>query len=305
MSGQWGAADRRAGIILAIVAVLLVGTLGWLALDVTGPEERWYADFDRVEGLALQAPVRVEGFTVGRVTAVQPLIGADGHVRFRVSLRIPVTRDPIPLPEGTVARISPPLLAGQGALELVRPIGMAATLSAGSVLPGELAPGLVGELALTVERLRRTAESITRLSDTMTTLSAGVRGDITGVARSASAMLVRAESTIAALQSEIAGLGEVVDAGRQVPERIVALVDSLDRLAGETRAAIVRADGMLAAEGPQIRRIVAQLDTATAAMNHVIKRFARRPLRIFTGLDTTNFPPPAPLDTTRRDEGRP
>jgi len=49
-------------------------------------------------------------------------------------------------------------------------------------------------------------------------------------------------------------------------------------------------DSLTVSESPAIRRIVAQLDTESVAVNYVLKRFARRPLRFFTGIDTASFP---------------
>lgn len=294
--GRWDAADRRAGTILFVIVLAVVTALGWLAVDLPSADELWYAEFPQAGGLVEQAPVQVEGFTVGRVTAIRPVIADSGSVHFRVTLRIPMTRDPIPMPVGTVARLIPPAVVGQATLALVRPVRGTAMLAPGSTLPGEVLPSLADEVALTVTELRRAAlsanDNLARLSDSLNSVARGVRGDVGALAVSVQQVLGRAELALAAVERDVAVLGEVLDDARPIPARTVALLDSLGALAAELRVTTARMDSLTVTESPGIRRIVAQLDTATVAVNYVLKRFARRPLRFFTGIDTTSFPTP-------------
>lgn len=301
LSQRWDPADRRAGVILFGIVLFLLVALGWLVVDIPRAEELWYAEFDQVAGLAEQAPVQIEGFTVGRVTAVRPLTSDSGRVRFRVTLRIPVTRDPIPLPEGTVARLIPPALVGQTYVDLVRPVRPvlgSAMLEAGSTLGGEVVPSLLDEVTRTVATLRSTAvgagDDLARLSDTLTSVAGGVRDEVRQLSGSVQEVVGRADRALAALEHDMQVLGDVLDDTRPIPGRTVALLDSLGVLTEELRVTTARVDALVAAESPALKRIVAQLDTASVAINYVLKRFARRPMRFFTGIDTASFPvPPA------------
>lgn len=298
MTSRWDASDRRAGTILFVIVMAVVTALGWLAVDVPQADELWYAEFAQAGGLVEQAPVQVEGFTVGRVTAVRPVIDEAGLVRFRVTLRIPMTRDPIPMPEGTVARLIPPAVVGQATIALVRPVSGSAVMAPGSTFPGEVLPSLSDEVARTVTELRRVAlsanEHLSQLSDSLSSVARGVRGDVGTLAVSVQQVLGRAELALAAIERDVQVLGEVLDDARPIPGRTVALLDSLGALATELRVTTARMDSLTVSESPAIRRIVAQLDTASVAVNYVLKRFARRPMRFFTGIDTASFPTPAP-----------
>lgn len=294
---RWDAADKRAGTILFGIVLAVVLALGWLVVDVPRADELWYAEFDQAGGLAEQAPVQVEGFTVGRVTSVRPIIDDSGTVRFRVTLRIPTSRDPIPMPEGTVARLIPPVVVGQATIALVRPVNSNVMLAPGSTFRGERLPSLIDDVARTVTELRRAAlsanENLSRLSDSLSGVARGVRGDVGSLAVSVQQVLVRTELALAAVERDAQMLGEVLDDARPIPERTLALMDSLGLLAAELRMTTARMDSLTVSESPAIRRIVAQLDTASVAVNYVLKRFARRPMRFFTGIDTTSFPTPA------------
>ena len=294
--GRWDAADRRAGTILVVIVVAVVSALAWLAVDIPRADEVWYAEFGQAGGLVEKAPVQVEGFTVGRVTAVRPVIDDAGTVRFLVTLRIPMTRDPIPMPEGTVARLIPPAMVGQATLALLRPVSGGVMLAPGSTFPGEVLPSLADEVALTVTDLRRVAlsanENLARLTDSLSNVARAVRGDVGTLAVSVQQVLGRAELALVAIERDVQTFGDVLDDARPIPERTVALLDSLSALATELRVTTARMDSLTASESPAIRRIVAQLDTASVAVNYVLKRFARRPLRFFTGIDTASFPTP-------------
>lgn len=296
VSPRWDAADRRAGVILFGVVLAVVAALGWLALDIPSADELWYVEFDQVSGLAEQAPVQIEGFTVGRVTALRPILDDSGRVRFRATLRIPMTREPIPLPEGTVAQLVPPAVVGQASLALIRPIGGGAALEPGSTLRGEVAPSLLDEVARTLASLRNTAlsasDNLARLTDSISNAAGAVRDDVSELSSSVQDVVGRADATLRALQAEVEAVGGLVDEARPIPQRAVALLDSLALLAQELRGTTARVDGLVASESPALKRIVAQLDTASVAINYVLKRFARRPMRFFTGIDTASFPVP-------------
>jgi ABC-type transporter Mla subunit MlaD len=296
MTTLWDARDRRAGYFILAAATIIVGTLIWLSLDVSSPEERWYVSFDRVEGLTVQAPVRVEGFTVGYVTAIVPQVDSTGRVRFLATLRIPVRGQPIPLPPGTIVRLVPPVV-GQANLELVRPANATGSLPAGSTLPGEVQAGLLAELNTTVLELRATAAtttaSVVLLTDSLVHILGEVRDDGRGIIRAVHPVIARAESTLMAYQRDAEAIYGVIASTQPIPAQVSALVDSVGRMAEEARRAMARVEEGVAARTPEITRIVARLDTTTTHLNYVLKRYARRPLRFFTGIDTTAFPAPA------------
>lgn len=302
VSPRWDAADRRAGTILFGVVMAVVIALGWLAVDIPSADEIWYAEFDQAGGLAEQAPVQIEGFTVGRVTAVRPILGDSGRVRFRATLRIPVTRDPIPLPEGTVAQLIPPVVVGQASLAIVRPVRGGTPLEPGSTLPGQVLPSLLDDVARTVTSLRNTAlsasDNLARLSDSLTSVAGSVRDEVAELSGAVQQVVGRADRTLATLERDVEVLGEMLNDARPIPHRAVALLDSLGLLAEELRMTTARVDELVVSETPGIKRIVAQLDTASVGINYVLKRFARRPLRFFTGIDTASFPVPG--DSVRR-----
>ena len=75
----------------------------------TGATESYYAVYDNVAGVKFGTPVRVEGYTVGQVAAVDP-VTEDERLRFRVELAI---AEGFPIPaDSTAAIASAGLLSG-------------------------------------------------------------------------------------------------------------------------------------------------------------------------------------------------
>ena len=119
---KWERADLRVGLIVFGAVGIAAAAIIWLRGGKVGP--RYYTDFDRIGGLAVQTPVQIQGFSVGRVSDITPIVAQDGAMRFRVGLRIETTLEDgsrFPIETGTHARIQQPSIIGNPVIVLEPP----------------------------------------------------------------------------------------------------------------------------------------------------------------------------------------
>jgi phospholipid/cholesterol/gamma-HCH transport system substrate-binding protein len=247
----------RVGIIATICLVILAVFI-WKVEDLNpfGVEgQRLDALFRSVAGLDDKATVRVAGVRVGRVDG----IGLEGRMA-RVSL---VLDRPLPLTEGTTARIANLGLLGDKYVELVPGPPGARPLRSGAVLPGETPPSFDDAMAklqdigssiqqvtgsFSGESINRLLGSLEATSDEIRALVAENRATVGSTVRNfdaVSAALARELPRLAAEMdrtvSQIAALVEAnrgnVDASlgnvRTLTEKLQTSVDNLNAISGK------------------------------------------------------------------------
>lgn len=94
------------GVVAAIsIAILVVGIDFLKGVNVFKPSNYYYATYTNVEGLAVSAPVTLNGYKVGLVREIAYEYNNPGHVKVELSLD-----KELRLPKGTIAQLGTDLL---------------------------------------------------------------------------------------------------------------------------------------------------------------------------------------------------
>ncbi|MDE5929352.1 MAG: MlaD family protein [Muribaculaceae bacterium] len=126
-------------LVLVSMAILIIGIDFLKGVNVFKAANYYYATYDNVAGLAVSAPVTVNGYKVGQVREINYLYDNPGHVRVEISLD-----KELKLPKGTKAVISSDIL---GTATIVLDMAHGTDYEAvGSELQGSVAAGLMDEV---------------------------------------------------------------------------------------------------------------------------------------------------------------
>ncbi|MDE7125124.1 MAG: MlaD family protein [Muribaculaceae bacterium] len=129
------------GIIAIIsIAILVIGIDFLKGINVFKPANYYYATYTNVEGLAISAPVTLNGYKVGLVREISYQYDNPGHVMVQMSLD-----KELRLPKGTVALLSTDLL-GTAGIQL-QPGTSSDIHTVGDHLTGENKKGLMDNIA--------------------------------------------------------------------------------------------------------------------------------------------------------------
>ena len=256
--------------IFATVCLVILAVLIWQIEDINPFAEegrRIDALFDSVAGLDEKASVRVAGVRVGRVDGV----GLEDR-KARVTLLL---EQPVPLVEGTIARVANLGLLGEKYIEIVPGPPGGPPLPPGAVLPGETPPTideaiakindigtsiqemtgtlsgadlggninhLMDELELTSREIRLlVAENRANLSATMGNfreMSAVLARELPRLAEQMNRTLTQIETLVADNRGDVSeSLGNI----REVTDRLQTSVDNFNQISGK----IARGEGTL------------------------------------------------------------
>ncbi|MDX1675094.1 MAG: MlaD family protein [Longimicrobiales bacterium] len=297
---KWESSDLAVGAVVVAAAVILLGSFLWLSPAVAGGTYPLYTEFDRIDGINDQSNVVLRGYTVGRVGAIEPRVG-DGGLRFRVRLDIEselASGDSLLLPLGTTARLVPPPVIGAGFILLETPATVAGLLEPGSTIPGTRATAMLeqvqgitedvsAEVVVTMDLARTLMDSVTAAIGTANRALAETSAAIPTLMRGLEAQLDATAALTADLQQQVDTLGPST----------LATIDSVQLLLADSRALVRDLHGTVAVTTPEIRQILARLDTTTVLLNHFVRRVSEKPLRMLSGVDPPpglDPPPPGP-----------
>ncbi|MBK1441700.1 MCE family protein [Parapedobacter sp. ISTM3] len=102
--------ETKVGILAVVaIAILVLGYSFLRGNDVFSRENTFYATYERVDGLTASKPILVNGYQIGRVSAMQ--LQADGRIKTEFKVR----RD-YAIPVNTVARLASTDLLGSKAI---------------------------------------------------------------------------------------------------------------------------------------------------------------------------------------------
>jgi ABC-type transporter Mla subunit MlaD len=135
----------------------------------------------------------------------------------------------------------------------------------------------------------RTLASVNTLVDSLTR-TASTANRLAGTTQE---MLPR---VTASLEQRLATADSLMRELRAITPHAVASMDSAQAIISDTRRLVASVDRSLEARDPQIGRVLANLDTTTAVLNHFVREVTRRPGRLVSGVQ-----PPLRFD---RDEVR-
>src|SRR5690606_7558148 len=104
--------ETKVGILTAVaIAVLIVGYSFLKGNDVFSSENKFYAKYNRVDGLAVSKPVLVNGYQIGRVSALTLLPSGQIIAEFKID-------EQYEIPKNSIARLESTDLLGSKAIVL-------------------------------------------------------------------------------------------------------------------------------------------------------------------------------------------
>lgn len=232
----------KVGIFSTIVLVLLaVLILRIEDLDLFGGERRHvFARFDTVAGLDDKATVRIAGVRVGRVDGIE-LDGLSAKVRLMLE-------NPIPLTEGTRARIANMGMLGDKYVILIPgPVG-AAELPDGAVIPGTTPPSFDEAM-----------DKLSAIGDSVQSLVGGINGQ--GGETAISRLIANLEAVSGDIRVMVATNRDEIDAtlanaraftGTLAVE-LPRIAEQVRRVLDQTGSAVAQIEGVVAENRPELR----------------------------------------------------
>ena len=129
------------GLLVILALALLFGGIEFLkGVDVFEKENTYHITYENVAGLAVSAPVTVNGYKVGQVRSISYEYDNPGHVRVDIEVA-----DELRLPLGTSAVLSSDLL---GTASIALELGPGKDYyPAGSNIPGVLPSGMLDKVS--------------------------------------------------------------------------------------------------------------------------------------------------------------
>lgn len=295
---KWEKADVRAGLMVLGALGIAVAATVWLRRS-TGTGDVFFAEFDKLEGIGVQAPVVMQGYTIGRVEKVELRTAADGRMRFRVSLKIDdVANEGVkvsPIVVGTTAHVQPPAVIGAPTIVLEAPARGGPRLTPGATLPTvqggamlDLVQRLISETSGDVKKaLARTVVLLDSLQSTLVVVRQVAEHSV-AVADSAGIALPRmarsAEVAMANANHAIVRADSMLQEFRVLAPGAKALLDSLQGVIAEAKTASKLAVGTMKDADPQVKKILANLDSVSVTVKVLSRELSRKPLKFFTGV---------------------
>lgn len=295
---KWEAADLRAGIIVVAAVGIAAWSTIWLRRSEVVTGDEYFAEFDRIEGIGLQAPVQLQGYTVGRVAEITPRVTQDGRITFRLRFMVDeVEGVRLPVLAGTKARVQPPaVMIGTPVIVLEPPARGGAALPVGSTLPSLPTNAMMDQIQKLVndaggdvkKALSRTVLLLDSLTSTLTVVKrAAANGS--SVAESLQVTLPRVAHSA---ESAIGHADSLLREFRTITPQTKRMLDSLQAVVASAGAATRSAAGTLKDSDPQIRRIIANLDSVSVTMKVLTRELSRKPVKFFSGVPEAADPVP-------------
>jgi phospholipid/cholesterol/gamma-HCH transport system substrate-binding protein len=250
--------------IFATLCLVVLALLIWNIEDLNpfGSEgQRLAAVFDSVAGLDDKAAVRVAGVRVGRVDGV----GLDGR-RARVGLLLD---KPLPLTEGTTARIANLGLLGDKYVELIPGPPGAPPLPPGAVLPGSTPPSFDDAMA----QLNEIGTSIQQVTGSLSGSLEG--GGIDRLLSSLEATSEEIRALVAENRQHVASTVRNFDAASATLARELPILSAEMQRAVSQIAMLVEANrGNVDASLANVRTLTEKLQTSVDNLNQISGKIA-------------------------------
>ena len=212
-------------LVILAIAVLVVGIDFLKGVNVFQKENTYHISYTSVEGLAVSAPVTVNGYKVGLVRDIAYEYDNPGHVRVDIDID-----DNMHLPEGTLAILSSDLL---GTANITLQLGEGAQyIKPGSELPGVVPSGMLDKVS---NDLMQTISSIFPKVDTLLTTINGLVGD-PAVRQSVERLDVLTANLVATtnrLNAVVATLPPITTDIKDITGNFVQTSNNINKLTGE------------------------------------------------------------------------
>lgn len=223
---------RREVIIgLCVIIALLILTFGIQFLkgvNVFKAANYYYTSYTNVEGLAISAPVTLNGFKVGQVREIRYEFNNPGHVSVELSL----DRN-LRLPEGTRAMLATDLL---GTASVALEMGTGSMHEIGDTIPGEIKKGLMNGVT---ENLIPSISAIFPKIDTLITNLNNITGNpaLTAAVTRLDAITLELESTARQLSRMSASIAPVASDLKTITGNVSDITGDLSQASAALREA--------------------------------------------------------------------
>ncbi len=132
--------EVKIALTVIICGTLLVFGINFLkGVNLLTPTNYYYISYDNVSGLALSAPVNIEGYKVGLVRDINYDTNT-GKINVQISIE-----DNIKLPKGTTAALASDLL-GTSTISLMLDRGAQEYYKSGDTIPAQKMPGMMSAI---------------------------------------------------------------------------------------------------------------------------------------------------------------
>jgi len=239
----------------------------------------------------------LNGFKVGQVDKVDPYIGSDGRLHFRIGMAItwrPPTPAQTPYRDGLHVRVAPPALDvfGSATLHLEPAAKPGAPLASGTQLPSDADTPMLAKADSRIDSLarqvgqtlaetrammaafRQTAEASAEAARSAGTITSVVDAHLVEITEGTMKAVARADTAMQALQ--------------RVEMNATSATDSVNAILGDTRNALKQVSAMLGKTGPRVDEALFNLNESTSLLTHFLRNVTERPTRLITGVT----PPP-------------
>lgn len=155
------------GLLVILALALLFGGIEFLkGVDVFEKENTYHISYENVSGLAVSAPVTVNGYKVGQVRAISYEYDNPGHVRVDIEVA-----DELRLPKGTTAILASDLL---GTATIALQLGAEAEYyNPGASIPGVIPSGMMDKVS------NELLPAVSQVFPKVDTLLTGITGVVT------------------------------------------------------------------------------------------------------------------------------
>ena len=214
-------------VVIFALAVLVIGIDFLKGVNVFKATNYYYSDYSNVEGLAVSAPVKINGFKVGQVRDISYNYDKPGKVRVEISIE----KD-LRIPEGTLAELSTDLL-GTASINL-KLAQSDKYLNIGSEITASEPKGLMANVT---DNLLPSVEQIFPKIDTLLTSINTLVGDpaLLASVKRLDAITANLERTTAQLNAVVATLPPITKDVKTITGNVSVMSEDLASLSGTMR----------------------------------------------------------------------
>jgi phospholipid/cholesterol/gamma-HCH transport system substrate-binding protein len=242
--------EAKVGVFATIAAAVFIGGFSYLnGKNVFNTDKKFYATYDRIDGLAISNPVLVNGFQVGRVSGIDINIGGSLFVEILVKGNVPV-------PLNATAKIMSSDLIGSKAITLVFDPEVTKLASSGDTLPSIIEMSLSESVNLQVLPIKNKAEKMLGTMDSVLAsinyvISPSFAKNVEKSFKSLNAVVENLESTSSnldsfvtsetgQLQTIISNLKSITTSIESKNKEIASMIGNLEQITDEVAKADIK-----------------------------------------------------------------
>ena len=250
------------GLLVILALVLLYFGINFLkGVNIFKAANYYYASYNNVEGLAVSAPVTLNGYKIGLVRSISYDYNRPGNVIVEMSVD-----KSLRLPKGSTASLGSDLLGTASiSLKLGNPAeGMYAI---GDTIPGQLNAGMMAALS---ENLLPAVNAIVPKVDTLLTSLNPLVADpaLATSLKRLDGITAELNATLRSLNKATSSLGPVVDNVKNITSNVDTMTGDLTAVTGRLREAPI--DSIAKATIANLNELTAQLNNRDSSVGKLL-----------------------------------